>query len=300
MILWEPGEVAPGLHVLADAGVPSFLLDAEKSLLFDAGFACMGPLYATEIRRVLGGRSPAFLLLTHSHFDHCGSASYLAGEFPGMRVGASPLAAKVFSRPTAMETIRFLNENAARMVAEAKGAEVPDLACGDIALDLELSGGDEIQAGPGMTVRVLETPGHTRDCLSFFLPEMKALVCSEAAGIPDSTGAIICDYLVDYDLFTASVEKLAALDLDVICLGHACVLTGGDARSYLPEVLRQCQESKDMFERLLAEEHGDEERVTARVRALEYDPKPFPKQPEPAYLLNLAARIAVMKKRMGG
>ena len=299
MIHTQPGEVAPGLHVLADAGVPVFILDAERPVLFDAGFACMGPLYAAAARNILGSRTPAHLLLTHSHFDHCGSASYLANEFPGMAVGASPLAARVFSRPSAMATIRFLNENAARMVARTTGRSVPDLACGDVSIGLELSEGDEVDAG-GAVVRVLETPGHTRDCLSYFIPERKALLCSEAAGIPDSTGYIISDYLVDYDLFVASVEKLAALSVEVVCLGHGCVLTGDDARAYLPEALRQCRESRVMFERLLAEEHGDEACVAARVRALEYDPKPFPKQPEPAYLLNLAARVSVMKKRMGG
>jgi hypothetical protein len=37
----------------------------------------------------------------------------------------------------------------------------------------------------------------------------------------------------------------------------------------------------------------------ARVKRIEYDNKPDPKQPEPAYLLNLAAKINAVAKRKG-
>ncbi|MBW1990162.1 MAG: MBL fold metallo-hydrolase [Deltaproteobacteria bacterium] len=298
MIIRRPGQVAPGLHMLGDPGVPVFLLDGDAPVVFDAGFSCMGPLYAGEIEKLLDGRHPARLLLTHSHFDHCGCAGYLKERFPGMEVGASPNAVKVFSRPSAMATIRALNHDAAKMVAKAAGVRVPDLPCRDVTVDFTLEGGQEIPAGPGATVRVLETPGHTRDCVSFFIPEKNALVCSEAAGIPDATGYIICDFLVDYDVFLDSLKSLAALCPEVVCLGHGCVLTGKDARGYLPEAVRQCEESRGMFERLLEEEGGEVSAVMARVRAFEYDPKPLPKQPEPAYLLNLEARINTIKRRM--
>ena len=43
----------------------------------------------------------------------------------------------------------------------------------------------------------------------------------------------------------------------------------------------------------------DLERVMQRVKAMEYDCKTGSKQPEPAYLLNLQARIAAVQRRLG-
>jgi hypothetical protein len=51
---------------------------------------------------------------------------------------------------------------------------------------------------------------------------------------------------------------------------------------------------------LLDQEHGEVDRVVARVKAQEYDPQPQPKQPEPAYLLNLRARVSHLASLRGG
>ena len=149
------------------------------------------------------------------------------------------------------------------------------------------------------TLQVIETPGHTRDCLSYYVPEIKALICSEAAGIADPTGYIVSDCLVDYDQYVNSMKKLALLDSDVICLAHRYAFTGQDARNYIPRSLKYCDEFRNLVETCLAEEHGDISRVMTRIKAVEYDVKQEPKQPEPAYLLNLEARIKAVGKRIG-
>jgi hypothetical protein len=44
------------------------------------------------------------------------------------------------------------------------------------------------------------------------------------------------------------------------------------------------------------EENEDVDRIKKRIRAHEYDVNPGPKQPEPAYLINLEARIKAVLK----
>ena len=70
-----------------------------------------------------------------------------------------------------------------------------------------------------------------------------------------------------------------------------------DARNYIPRSLKYCDEFRNLVETCLAEEHGDIPRVMTRIKAVEYDVKQEPKQPEPAYLLNLEARIKAVGKR---
>jgi len=53
-----------------------------------------------------------------------------------------------------------------------------------------------------------------------------------------------------------------------------------------------------MVERILMDEDGDIERTVERVKAEQWDPRPLPKQPEPAYLLNTRARVKNIWERM--
>jgi glyoxylase-like metal-dependent hydrolase (beta-lactamase superfamily II) len=166
-------------------------------------------------------------------------------------------------------------------------------------VDRTVADGETVRLSDGLTLKVIATPGHTRDSLSYYVPEKKILLPSEAVGIPDQTGYITIDCLVDYDLYHRSHRLLAALDVEVLCLGHRGVLTGADARRHMDDSLAQCERFRDMVGRFLRKENGDLERVKQQVKAYEYDDKPGHKQPLPAYLLNLDARVRAIARLDG-
>ncbi len=76
------------------------------------------------------------------------------------------------------------------------------------------------------------------------------------------------------------------------------VLTGADARKHLLNSLDQAAVYVAMVERFLLEEDRDVDRVVQRVKVQEWDPKPLPKQPERAYVINTKARVQTLLKRM--
>jgi glyoxylase-like metal-dependent hydrolase (beta-lactamase superfamily II) len=90
------GEIAHNVHMVGHRAVPVFLVDGDRPALFDAGLAFLGPVYAGQIKRILGGRQPSWCFLTHSHFDHCGAVAYLKKQFPEMRIVCSKKAADCF------------------------------------------------------------------------------------------------------------------------------------------------------------------------------------------------------------
>ena len=274
------------------------MLEGESPVIFDAGFACMGPVYEQGLKKLLNGTPPSILFLTHSHFDHCGAAGYLSRVYPELEVACSPNAEKVFGRPGAIQVITQLNQVAETMMEEFSTEKQVHEPFTPFDIGRVLQDGDEIMVSDSVTVQVLETPGHTRDCLSYYIPEIKALIASEAAGIPNKDGYIICDMLVDYDMYVDSLKKLVALPVDVLVLGHVFAFTEEDARQYLSRALVQCEEFRDWVWGLLQEHDMDAKKVMAEVRKKEYDNEPFPKQPEPAYLLNLEARIRTVAKKM--
>jgi 2-aminobenzoylacetyl-CoA thioesterase len=99
----------------------------------------------------------------------------------------------------------------------------------------------------------------------------------------------------------ASMERLSRLAVDTLCLGHTYSCTGNDARQHMAASLVQSRRFRHIVERFLTEEKGDIQAVMQRVKAVEWDGKSALRQPEPAYVLNLEARIkAVLRKWRAG
>ncbi len=296
MIVDQIGEIAHGVHMLGHPAVPVFLVEGDRPALFDAGLAFLGPVYARQIQRILGDRHPAWCFLTHSHFDHCGAVAYLKDRFPQMKIVASKRAADVFERPNAISLISDLNQFAAGMAVDL-GVDPGDTNFEPFRVDVTAGEGDCFEISPDLTVKAMETPGHTRDFLSYTIPQCKLLVSSEALGTPDETGYIVTDCLVDYDIHYQSMERLNTLDVETLCLGHIYACTGSDARHHMTESLLQSRRFYKMAVQFLTEENGYIPAVMKRIKSFEWDGKHGLRQPEPAYVLNLEARVNTVLRK---
>jgi len=298
MIFNNTGKIIDDLYMVGTPAMPVYLVDGEKPAIFDAGLAFLGKIYANGIRQILGRRNLQYCFLTHSHFDHCGSVSVLKKEFPGLKVVASENAKNVLSRPNALVLIRKLTQ-AAEPLAKSIGIELAEFERFEpFEIDVTLKDGEFVELSRDLTVQVIETPGHTRDCLSYFIPQKKVLFCSEAAGVPDETGYIVSEALVDFDQYYESMRRLSEVEYEVLCLGHRQALNGQDANNYFQKSMTQCRDFLNLVETSLIEKGGDVQKVIALIKAIEYDPIQGPKQIEPAYLLNLEAKVKVIKKRL--
>jgi glyoxylase-like metal-dependent hydrolase (beta-lactamase superfamily II) len=291
MIFHGTGEVQDGFHVLGSASVPVYLLDGPEPVLFDGGLTCLGDAYVEGVRKVLGTRSPKCLYLTHVHFDHCGAVSRLRRAFPGMRVAGSDHAREILQRPNAIRLIRDLNHSA----SDAVHGLDPNLLVNDpfepFEIDDLLEPGGIHSLGDGRTLRVLSAPGHTWDFLSFYVPEQDILVASEAAGILHPNGYVMCECLVDFVAYLTSLRRLASLNARLVSQAHHYVFTDRDVEVFFRKSTRSALEFHSLVERLWEETQGDVAETVERVKALEWDPMPMPRQPEPAYRINLEARI---------
>ncbi|MBI5441954.1 MAG: MBL fold metallo-hydrolase [Deltaproteobacteria bacterium] len=297
MIFTRAGEVVPGFHALGNRHTPCYLLDAPRPALFDAGFAFLAQSYADGARRVLGGRSPEVLFLTHMHFDHCGGAGALKEAFPGLRIAASAEAGQILARPRARELIGRLNEEARALAPSIGLAQANEAQFLPFEVEAVLQDSDVIDLGGGLSVRVLATPGHTRDFLSYYLPERRILIASEAVGCGDRFGNITAEFVFDYDAYLTSLRRLSSLEVEVLCPGHEQVYVGEDAARFLEASLRETERFRVWVEELLAEEQGEVERVVARIKTVQWDPVPEPKQPLGAYLLSTEARVRMLAAR---
>ena len=130
MILEQTGKICDGFYSTGYHFLPAFLLASATPVLFDAGVAAMGPYYLRDIEKYLGRADTlGYLLLTHSHYDHCGAI-----PFPTlMTLPIAPVLASVsrFGVYAASSGVKSFNEGCRALVEQGTegGGTVVDNLC---------------------------------------------------------------------------------------------------------------------------------------------------------------------------
>ena len=296
MLISTTGQVADRFHITGLAQFPVHLLDCGKPVLFDAGITCAGELYVDAIKSILGSRQPEILFISHVHWDHCGAVPRLKEAFPGLKVAASRTAAEILRRPRAVELMGKLNEGVRSIIAAFPGIDQSKLTSEPFRafeIDMELADGQVVKLDENLEVHVMETPGHTRDHLTYYIPEKRILIASEASGCLSAAGSVVSEFLTDYDDYFSSLTRLAELPADVLCQGHRIVFTGEEeVRNFFSNSVSEAIRFRNRVYELLGQEAGSVERVVKKIKAEQYDVIVGVKQPEAAYLINLRAQVS--------
>lgn len=159
-------------------------------LLIDTGPACTAP----QLARLLANLPVRQIAITHAHEDHIGGLALLRRRFPQAQVYAPRLSLPLIEQPEriSMEWYRRL------LWGVPQGVEgVQSLDCVD----------DRLTTGE-YTLRAVETPGHSRDHVSYFEPRYRWLFSGDAF-----IGGRDVAWTPEFDLFgvISSLRTLASL-----------------------------------------------------------------------------------------
>jgi 2-aminobenzoylacetyl-CoA thioesterase len=301
LIFNKTGLAGNDLYVNGFTWSPTYLIAAKTAILFEAGFSCMGKLYEKDIKEVLLDQNPEFLFLTHVHYDHCGAAAHFKKIFPDLKICASQRAREILQRENAIKLISSLNQYAIPLIARLPEIKEEALFMEPFQpfdIDIVLNEEQTISIDDELSIQVFTTPGHTRDMLSYYIPEKKILIATESAGCLGRNNQIITEFLVDYDAYIRTLERFSTLDIDIFCQGHHFVFSGEDVRDFLVNSLRAAVSFKKHVDQLLYLEGGLIDKVVDTIKTEEYDTNPGIKQPERAYLLNLRTQITHLATRL--
>lgn len=298
MRITDSGKIAPNFYVTGPPGVPVYLLDGPRPALFDAGMSAYALAYINDIRAVLGERPPAYLFLTHAHFDHVGAAGVFKQTWPGLNIVASARSAEILNRPNAIELITMLSADGLKQVRDQAFSPINEMPFEPVSVDVAAAADQTFELGEDLSVQALPAPGHTRDFTSYWIERRKILVASEAVGNDDGTGAIQPEFLVDIEGYLDNIKRFAQLRIKILCPGHSMVLTGDDAREYLQRSQDHTYRYLKMAETFLRETSGDLDAAAEMVKTAEWEPRPLPKQPEQSYMLNTRQRMLKVWERM--
>ena len=292
MKLYAQGNFGSNLNAIGVPLSPAYLFrGSTANVLFDAGVSAMGPSYVDSLEQILGNSQELhYLFITHSHWDHCGAMPYLKRSIPQMKIGACHTIPELFKKESVIRKIQLYND----MIQEESNVECnDDVRFEMVNFDLLLKDGETIDLGNAHCT-VYEAPGHTRDSLAYYIPELEMLFPGEALGIPggeDGSGVQV-EFLTSYDDYLTSILKLAALKPRIICLGHEWVFTDDDAAEYFETSYGETIAYRNLIEQYLHETNGDVGMAVEVMVRKEYDEKGTIAQPRFAYVANLAAQVS--------
>ena len=225
-------------------------------VLIDAGMTSTAPLIADAVEQRFGRRSrPAAIILTHGHFDHVGALQTLAERW------ATP----IYAHP---QEFPYLDGRAAYPPPDPSvgGGLMSALSRfyprGPINVRRWLRPLPADSSVPGMPDwQWLHTPGHAPGHISLWRATDRALIAGDAFITTNQESAFAVAvqkpeihgppmyYTPDWVQARQSVERLAALNPDLVVTGHGPAMEGPEMQQALHTLARD-------FDHIAVPEHG--------------------------------------------
>ena len=211
----------------------NLLMGQTHTAVFDCGMAFCANETIKKIQDALEGRPLDYIFITHTHYDHVGALPFFRKQWPQVRLVTSEIGAAVLQKATPRRVIREFSEAAARKYGAVIDPSYNDDAfCAEIIVKED----DEIAMG-AFTVKIIETPGHTKDSLSFFIPELEMLIACETPGVLLKAGNINPAYFSSYADTLSSIEKCRSIPYKRLSLPHRGLTAEKDAAGFFDRAM---------------------------------------------------------------
>lgn len=273
----------------APGGTATLVKCAGGAALLDSGYSFAAPLMIEKVRQHLGGQPLDYVLLTHTHYDHCSGSVYCRDIWPDVQVVGSEYAQKVFTRAGAIATIRQMNEVAfSRFGSEPVADKLESLA-----VDIALKDGQSIFIGEHEFI-ALETPGHTRCSMSYYCAQEGLLLASETTGTMPSPPMVTPCYMTGYQVSIDAIVRCAAFGVRRILIPHCGLLEGEEeCADYFRRSLEWAVATKD---RVIAGYHAGQNKAQLMDLFVDsfYTPEMAAGQPREAFMLNASYVVPML------
>jgi len=236
MRIRKTGLIDEGLWLLGTEESCVYLLEGSKSsVLISAGLSYILPEYFRQIVSWgISEKKIEHIIILHAHFDHVGVVPYLKRKWPHLTIYASSRGWEVLSNP---KTIAVINEYTLKVCRRVKGNA-------DVLSSLDWTWRDDVRGETlkqnsyldlgDRQIEIHETPGHSSCSISAYVPQLKALFPSDAVAIPYHNEYVIAAGS-SFEAYQQSLDKLAGLDVEMLCADHYGYITGSEATHYVAQ-----------------------------------------------------------------
>lgn len=232
-----------------------YVLDTPEPAIVDTGTAqAEGDILAGLDELGIAREAISYIIPTHAHLDHAGSAGYLAEACPNATVVCHELGIDYLTDEAKLDQLTASVERAIGM--EAPYGEPQVINPGRCQ---PVSGGEEFDLGD-RRLRVIDAPGHAPHQCALFETETAALFSADAAGMvfPDVDHRPTTPP-PNFDLTAAleTIDRLLEFDPETLLYAHY----GPGEQGAAVEELRRYREMLPAYVDRIADlraEHGDD------------------------------------------
>jgi glyoxylase-like metal-dependent hydrolase (beta-lactamase superfamily II) len=302
MICTAKGDINHRIAIIGHPVYPGYVLKTQHiNVMIEAGLSFLGPAYLQSLTTVIGDyKNLDCLLVTHSHYDHMGALPYLARQIPNLDTAGPGLFNYLMQRESVLNTMNSLSAQLKDYFRDIFAGDGQDVKITATTLKTVLKEGDRFHWGD-LSLEVFETPGHTKDHLSFFIPEMGILFPGEALGNPAGDGRQVkVEFVSSYRDYIQSIEKLTALKPCIIAMSHLYYYTDDDAGKFMENTYQETLSYRELIEHYLNDGNGDVKSAISLMVEHEYDEKGTILMERNAYIANLTGQVKAISAMQSG
>lgn len=274
MRIKKTGRIDEGLWLFGTEESCVYLAEGGKSsALISAGLSYILPdLFLQLASAGFSEKQVDHLIILHAHFDHVGIVPFFKRKWPQMKIHASSCGWSVLANPKA---IAVINEYSSKVCRRVRGNE-------DVLSGLDWQWRDDVQGDVlkqnscvdlgDKQIEIIETSGHSSCSISAYIPQLKVLFPSDAVAIPYQD-----EYLIaagsSFPDYQKSLDKLALLDVKMICADHYGAITGDEATHYIAQSQTAAGRMMDTL-RLALQKEGSVERAAEQLINIHFAQRP--------------------------
>ena len=245
-----PFELTKNITLLGTEYFNLYLVKGETYAIIEGGVSAITYPFLKQLNQLnVPPEAISHLVILHSHFDHMMVFPLLKEMYPWMKIISSGLNRATFSSERIVRKIFDSDRKMTLALMERNLiSEAPNLpSYASFPLDIPVQEGSILDLGRGVTIRFLEIPGHSPDCLGACHENEGILFCSDGAGFWMPPDFFRPNYWYKLEEAEKSFERMKAIDPDILCRGHYGVIVGKEmVRKHL-QMARQSIEDFKAF-----------------------------------------------------
>ncbi len=259
-------QLSENVKMLGNGYFNFYLVGKERAALVECGTRAGAQIFAEQWEQMENKPRVDFIIALHSHFDHVCGIPTLKGLFPNAKVAASANTQKTLARE-AIVADHFRNDIMVSNAYLEKGLidKMPDTSVLDrIDIDVVVGQGDVLEIEPGLTLEILDAPGHSVCSIAAYIPSDQVMLVSDAVGFAASTGVMPPIFFQGYDLYVDTIRRLMTYPTKVLGGAHGDVVRGDEAGRLCQRSLESAERVAAMVDELLQSGVSEEE-LTSRL-----------------------------------